>query len=263
MTVVDSGFPRAFRALVVVLAGALLASDLAVPATASITVFNSDPGSGLSPAASLPIVAVPAATHPSATLLVTYSMSGRPHGVSVAPSGRLYFSLIDGNAVRRGTVDPNGESLSATPLSVGIQPAHVAIDAQGLHAYTANQGGQSVSVVDAEANTLTSTIPIAEAGFNVLASPAENRVYVSTGAGHLLVFDTQSLQQLASISVGGEANGLALDATNHRLYVSSISAGTITAIDLTNNTVARTYTVSGSPQRIAPVTRSNGALHRE
>src|SRR5262245_23815363 len=227
------------------------ASDLAAPTTASITVFNSDPGSGLSTAASLPIVAVPVATHPSATFSVGYSMSGRPHGVSVAPSGRLYVSLIDGNAVRRGSVDPNGQSFAAAPLSVGMQPAHVAIDAQGLHAYTANQGGQSVSVVDAEANTLTSTIPITEAGFNVLASPAENRVYVSTGGGHLLVFDTQSLQQLASIPVGASANGIALDATNHRLYVSSITAGTITVIDLTNNTVARTYTVSGSPQRIA------------
>jgi len=93
------------------------ASDLAAPATASITVFNSEPGSGLSSAASLPIVAVPAATHPSATFSVAYLMTGRPHGVSVAPSGRFYVSLIDGNAVRRGSVDPNGESFAAAPLS--------------------------------------------------------------------------------------------------------------------------------------------------
>ena len=226
------------------------AADLAVAGTASVTVFNSEPGSGSSPAVSLPIVPVPAATHPKADFWVGYAISGRPHGVTVAPSGRLYVSLIDGNAVRRGSVDPNGQSFSPS-LAVGSQPAHVAIDPQGLHAYTANQSGQSVSVIDAESNTVSSTIPLSEQGFNVLVSSTEKRVYVSTEAGHLLVFDTETLQQIASIPVGHAANGIALDATNRRLYVSSVADATITAIDLSNNTVVRTYTVSGMPQRIA------------
>ena len=226
------------------------AADLAVAGTASVTVFNSEPGSGSSPAVALPIVPVPAATHPAADFYIAYTISGRPHGVSVAPSGRFYVSLIDGNAVRRGTVDPNGQSFSS-PVAVGTQPAHVAIDLQGQRAYTANQGGQSVSVLDAEANTLSTTLPLTEQGFNVLVSPSEKRVYVSTEAGHLLVFDTQTLQQVASIPVGHAANGIAVDTTNRRLYVSSIADATISAIDLSNNTVVRTYVVSGRPQRIA------------
>lgn len=227
------------------------AADLAAAGTASVTVYNSEPGSGSSAAVSLPIIPVPAATHPAADFYVAYPVSGRPHGITIAPSGRFYVSQIDGNAVRRGAVDPNGESFATSSVAVGTQPAHIAIDPQGLHAYTANQGGQSISVVDAEANALSATIPLTEQGFNVLVSPTEKRVYVTTAEGHLLVYDTETLQQLASIPVGGAANGIAFDGTNHKLYVSSIAAATIAAIDLSTNTVVRTYPVSGNPQRIA------------
>ena len=227
------------------------AADLAAPGSANVTVHTPAPGGGTSTPRSLPILAVPAATHPTGNFFVAYGISGRPHGVTVAPSGRFLVSLIDGNAVRRGTVDPNDQSFSPSPITVGSTPAHVAIDPSGPRAYTANQFGMSVSVVDAEVGTLITTIPIGEQAFNVLVAPSGNRLYVSTEAGHLLVIDTGNLSTIASIPVGGAANGIALDPAIGRLYVSSIFAGTITAIDLATNTVVRTYTVSGQPQRLA------------
>src|SRR5215213_7257465 len=82
---------RAYRSVVVVLAGAVLmrCTDSTGPSE-------------------------PSFTHPSGTSSIALPISGRPHGVSIAPGGRLYVSQIDGNAITRGTVDANGQSVSGS-----------------------------------------------------------------------------------------------------------------------------------------------------
>ena len=223
----------------------LTAQDLANPGGGSFVVINPAPGGGSSAALAVAIQFPPPAG------VTALSLGGRPHGVAVAANGVFYVSQIDGHAVTKGIVDATTQSFVGT-ADVGAEtPAHVALDPNATRAYTANQFGHSVSVVDVATNSLVATIPLTDQGFNVLVSPDGTRVYVSTAEGHLYVIDTGTRQIIATVPVGVSANGLALNAQTKTLYVSSIASGSVTAIDLNTNTVSRTYTVSQGAQRIA------------
>jgi YVTN family beta-propeller protein len=223
----------------------LTAADVANVGAGQFVVLNPPPGGGTSSSLTVPI------RPPLLSGVTVLLLGGRPHGVATAANGLFYVSLIDAGAVAKGIVSAATQSISGT-VSIGSStPAHVALDVSGTRAYTANQFGRSVSIVDATNNSLLATIALPDQGFNLLVSPSGARLYVSTEAGHLHVIDTGTRQIVATVDVGPAANGIALDATANRLYVSSISGGTVTAIDLATNTVLRTYGVSSGAQRIA------------
>jgi YVTN family beta-propeller protein len=191
-------------------------------------------------------------THPTGAISATLSLAGRPHGVAIASNGRFCVSQIDAGSVSCGMLTASTAALGPA-VAVGEQPAHVALSADGSRAYTANQFGSSASVVDLGGATpsLLATIALPSEGFNVLADPTGSRVYVTTSGGMLQVIDAGTRAIIKQVPVGAASNGLALDRTAGILYVSSISAGTVTAVSTSTNTVTRTYTVSPSPQRIA------------
>lgn len=193
------------------------------------------------------------ATHPAGHNLVSLALPGRPHGVAIAPSGKFCISQIDGNSVTCGLLGtpPAAPTLDSISVSVGAAPAHIALDPGGDRAYTANQGDATMSVVDISTHTVVGSVPLSDAGYNILASPNGARVYVTTESGTLHIVDAGSLQVIATLQVGSGANGLAYDAATHTLYVSSIFDGTITAISTDATAITRTYQVGGGPQRIA------------
>lgn len=192
----------------------------------------------------------PTTTHPAGVLAATVPLRGRPHGVAIAANGRFCVSLIDSAAVRCGQLSAAAVTLSQS-ASVGLAPAHVALSPDGAQAYTADQYGNTLSVVDVVAPSAVRAVALTDGGFNVLADPGGTRVYVTTASGTLHVVDVATRQVLARVPVGAAANGLALDRAAGRLYVSSINAGTVTAVNTTTYAVERTYQVSAMPQRIA------------
>jgi YVTN family beta-propeller protein len=191
-------------------------------------------------------------THPAGTIASTLAIAGRPHGVAIASNGRFCVSQIDLASVTCGILTATSATLDPA-VAVGQTPAHVALSSDGSRAYTANQYGSSASVVDVTTSTpsLLATISLPSEGFNVLADPRGTRVYVTTSSGMLQVIDPGTRTVVAQVPVGAASNGLALDRAAGILYVSSISAGTVTAVNTATNTVKKTYTVSPNPQRIA------------
>ena len=192
----------------------------------------------------------PVIHHPRGDINATLPLSGRPHGVAVADNGTFYISRIDVDSVTRGQVDSVTQVFTGS-AAVGVTPAHVALTPDGQTAFTANQFGNTVSVIDVATNMDTTEIPLTDGGFNLLVSPNGQRLYVTTAAGVLHVIDVATLQVIDTVSVGAAANGLAIDAQAQRLYVSSISADHVTAIDMVTNQIIRTYDVAAGPQRIA------------
>lgn len=191
-----------------------------------------------------------AATHPSGVITATLPLGGRPHGVAVAANGTFYISRIDADSVTRGTVDSASQAFTGS-AAVGHTPAHVALTPDGHSAYTANQFGNSVSVVAVAGNVDMAEVPLTDGGFNLLVSPNGQRLYVTTAAGILNVISLATLRVIDTVSVGAAANGLAIDGSAQRLYVSSISANQITALDMATDGRLRSYAVAGGPQRIA------------
>lgn len=191
-------------------------------------------------------------THPAGWIASTLPIRGRPHGVAIAPNGRFCVSRIDAASVTCGMLTASSATVQST-ATVGVTPAHVALSADGSRAYTANQYGSSASVLDVTTPTpsLLATISLPSEGFNVLVDPAGSRVYVTTGSGALQVMDAATDTVIAQVATGPASNGLALDRAAGILYVSSIRAGTVTAVSTATNTVTKVYAVSANPQRIA------------
>ncbi|HUS62867.1 MAG TPA: hypothetical protein VMY34_11760, partial [Acidimicrobiales bacterium] len=127
------------------------------------------------------IVAIGPPTHPAGNNYTSFPLSGRPHGVAALPSGRFCVSQISGDAITCGWVTENSVTFDK-PIPVGSTPAHVALSANGLEAYVANQYGNSLSIVDVVGGKTVATVPLSDGGFNVLADPNSSRVYVTTSS---------------------------------------------------------------------------------
>src|SRR5690606_4965679 len=146
------------------------------------------------------------------------------------------------DSVTRGEVDSLTQSFTGA-ASVGRAPAHVALTPNGSIAFTTNQFGNTASVVDVSTNAGTSEVPLSDGGFNLVVAPDGQRLYLTTATGVLHVVDVATLQVMDTIGVGAAANGLAVDAARGRIYVSSISANRVTALNTATNEVERTYPV--------------------
>lgn len=188
------------------------------------------------------------ATHPAGVLADSIAISGRPHGLTIAPDNAFCVSQIDGNSVTCGTLSATSIALGPV-IAVGATPAHVALDPSGRIAYAANQSGNTSSIVDVSADHVVATVTLGDRGFNVIAS--RTRGYVTTATGKLIIIDANTRQSLVTLAVGSAANGLAIDTLAGMLYVSSRDAGTVTAINTNTNSVTRTYTVGTGAQRVA------------
>jgi len=188
------------------------------------------------------------ATHPEGVVATTLALSGRPHGVTIAPNGTFCVSQIDGNSVTCGTLTATTVQLGPV-IPVGLTPAHVALDPSGKVAYTANQTGNSASIIDVDAAQVVATVPLGDGGFNVTAS--RRRAYVTTAGGQVFIIDAQNRQAITNLPVGAAANGLALDTLASALYVSSRDAGTVTVINTSSNVVTRCIPVGTGALRVA------------
>jgi YVTN family beta-propeller protein len=140
--------------------------------------------------------------------------------------------------------------LLGTPISVGAVPTDVAIDAAGSYAYVTNQFSSNISVIDLGTNTEVDSIPVSGAPFRVRLSPDGGSLFVTGNADSLFIIDVASREITGRLGIGLDANGLAIDYTGTRLYVSNQSDGTVDEVDLTSNTVLRSIAVGGHPQEL-------------
>jgi YVTN family beta-propeller protein len=119
-------------------------------------------------------------------------------------------------------------------------------------AYVANQGSNSVSVIDTTSNTVTATIPVQKGPTSVIGSPDGSKIYVAnSGIGQVSIVDTSSNTVIGVAADGGGVStpgyGLAL-APNGKLYVSCAStAGRLRTIiiDSTQNRIISSVSGAG------------------
>jgi YVTN family beta-propeller protein len=158
-----------------------------------------------------------------------------PLGIAVHPDGqRAYFAFTD-------TVSSNGvirvfDAVSMTPtttsIPVGARPTGVAVSLDGAKVYVSNNLGNSVSVIDADANLLTTTVPVGFAPAGLAVSSDNTRVYVvNNGANTVSVIDVASDATLGGpISVGNAPESIAISPDGKRAYVTNAGDGTITEL---------------------------------
>ena len=184
----------------------------------------------------------------SPTIVGSVSLAAQPYGVAVSGAGVIYAAQIGGSTLARGDLATRSFGSS---VSVGTEPPHVVFNPAGTTAYATLQTGRGLTVVDVATNTLTTTVPLASDGFNLIVAPDGQRVYVTTADGTLYTVNAATNAVITTLAVGVAANGLAFSPDGNLLYVSSRDAGTVVAINPATNTITRTYTLGGMPQRLA------------
>jgi YVTN family beta-propeller protein len=131
-------------------------------------------------------------------------------GLAARPLARLLAFSSRSRRPKPGVVTAG--ALLDPKVAVGTQPTGVAVSA--TRAYVANQGSNSVSVID-----LTQNPPVV----------------------------------VATIPVGTQPDSAALSANGARLYAANFGGGTVSVIDTATNVVTKTVTVESRPTGIVEV----------
>jgi YVTN family beta-propeller protein len=188
-------------------------------------------------------------THPAVAAVDSVPVPGRAYGVAISRSGRTYVTLLDASSVVQDAVLPV-DGFTA-PIPVGILPPHVVFNPAGDRAYTANQGGNSLSVISVASGAEIATVPLGNPGFNLITSADGRTVFVSVSTGQVYRVDVASNAIIDSIILGPAVNGFARNPKRDVIYISSRDGQNVSEVDVATDAVLRTFTTGGRPQRLA------------
>jgi YVTN family beta-propeller protein len=212
------------------------------------------------PAACLtPVTGTPPAglSHP-VTGNESVPLSGSPFAVAVSSTGVAYVTrALAASAVR---ADLPSTTLSA-PFLVGDLPSQVRISPDGQTAYVSNQDAGTITFVHVATNQAFATATVPQGSTLTLGlSPDGSRLYALTDYYGVYVIDTSTRQAVAIIpNAGTILTGVAFHPFAPCMYVAARDEGTISTVDLRNNTVVRTQAVPGARIQNVAVSR-DGAL---
>ncbi|HEX4560362.1 MAG TPA: YncE family protein [Gemmatimonadales bacterium] len=200
--------------------------------------------------------AIQGPNHSQIVITQILPLSGEPYGVAISSRGQVYVARVIADLVAHTPFSNPafGANIQIAPgdsFGFIVGPVHVAFNPTGAKAYVVNQFAGTLSVIDAVRESVTASITLGDAGFNVGVAPNGQRVYATTSGGKVVVISTSTNTVVDSMQVGTAANGLAFSPDGATLYVSSRDAGTVTAFSTSSDGLLATYTVGGRPQRLA------------
>ncbi len=162
----------------------------------------------------------------------------------------LWVANPDSNSVSRVDLK-NGNAVAE--IAVGVDPRAVA--AGNGRVFVANQGSDTVSMIDPQMLAVTATLKVDARPVGVALSPDENVLAVAElGADSVRLIDAANLETTALIVVADRPHGLAFTPDGQRLLVSHLLSGQVTVIPLSSDdpfTIATWANVAPAPAVIA------------
>ncbi|GAA5178654.1 hypothetical protein GCM10023322_06340 [Rugosimonospora acidiphila] len=151
--------------------------------------------------------------------------------------------MIDRRTLSAALVLP----LTALGLAVVCAAPASAAGATG-RVYATNFIDDTVSVINAATNTVTTTIPVGNNPGGVVVDPAGNTVYVADFSdGKVEVIDAATNTVTTTIPVGSVPGYLSINPSGTRLYVPNAGDNTVSVINTATNTVTTTIAVGSAP----------------
>lgn len=142
---------------------------------------------------------------------------------------------------------------------IGLLFSPTSAHAQDPRVYVANEGSNSVSVIDSSTNGIITTIPVGNSPRGVALSPDGNKLYVSNyNDWTVSVVDATNYIITHTVFVGNFPGGLIASPDGTRLYVSNNGQQSVSVINTSNNTVLTTIPVAIGPWHMSIT--ANGAL---
>jgi YVTN family beta-propeller protein len=158
---------------------------------------------------------------------------------SAAPFAYISNSNIDTVSV----IDTSSNTVVDT-IPVGNGPYGVAVSASGTRVYVTNKFDNTVSVIDTATNTVIATVPVGGPSFAqanwIAVNPIEPRAYIAVEAGFdglLAVLDTTTNTIIDAIPVLRLPQGVAVNPSGTRAYVTHTNSGVVSVIDTATHTV--------------------------
>jgi len=182
-----------------------------------------------------------------------------------APAAGAPFAYVTNNLGGDVSVIDEATLSVVATIPVGMYPYGVAVNQAGTRVYVANGGDRTVSVIDANSNTVITTITDIGSGATggpagVAVSRDGSRVYIvdDSDPGRLFVIDAATNAVIARILVQYSPAGVAVSPDGKRAYVTNqfssnpfSSPGSVSVIDTETATVISTIPAGDRPFGIA------------
>ncbi|MDW5551992.1 PKD domain-containing protein [Methanosarcina sp.] len=119
-------------------------------------------------------------------------------------------------------------------------------------AYITNSESNSVSVIDATTNKVTTTIPVGSNPIGVTINPNGTKVYVvNARSSDISVIDTATNSVVATVRAGNFPQGIVVSPNGKKVYVTNRYSNNVSVIDTGANTVVSTLNTGKSPAGVA------------
>ncbi|GAA3887759.1 hypothetical protein GCM10023084_45400 [Streptomyces lacrimifluminis] len=232
--------------------------------TATTTTWRIKEVDGLTVTPSSGTVTVPAGGEVTATLTFTAASGSAAGTRSVAVTGDGDDHLVSraipvqitgvGGSTRALTANFSGASVSSvdlatgtsTEIPVGKNPGEVVVSPDGRTAYAANQGSDTVSVIDVASAKVTATVAVGDVPAGLALTPDGRTLWVADYSDDAIQpIDLATGTAGAQIAVGDGPENMAITPDGTTLYVANIHDSTVSPVDLTTGS-------AGSPIAVGP-----------
>lgn len=167
----------------------------------------------------------------------SYTWTNSHPAIGLAANGTGNLSAF---TTANNTGMPITATLTATPISNS-----------SVFAYVANEESANVSVLNANTQVVTATIPVGQYPHGVAANAEGSFVYVSNVFSHTVsVISTATNTVTATISVGRYPTGIAVSPNGSRVYMTHIDASEVSVLNTVTNQIIATIPVGSSPKGI-------------
>jgi|HubBroStandDraft_1064217.scaffolds.fasta_scaffold00229_17 YVTN family beta-propeller protein len=144
-------------------------------------------------------------------------------------------------------------------FAAGTLPAAIAFDPVQDQVFVANEGSGNVTVINASTEEVVATLPVGSSPRSLAYDPADGDVYVANyGSGNLTILNAaMDSVTPTNVSVGSHPDAVAFAAATDELFVANQGAdpglvpGTVSIVNASNGSVARTVTVGFGPTAMA------------
>lgn len=235
--------------------------------TSRTTTWSIKGVDGLTVTPSAGSVTVPAGGKATATVTFT-ATPGTGAGVrSVAVTGDGLISRAipvqitgvgteDRGSTRALTANFSGASVSSlnlasgrsTEIPVGNNPGEVVVSPDGRTAYAANQGSDTVSVIDVATAKVTATVAVGDVPAGLALTPDGRTLWVADYSDDAVqAIDLTTGTAGAKITVGDGPENMAIPPDGTTLYVANIHDSTVSPVDLATGRAAAPIAVGPNP----------------
>ncbi|WP_327696077.1 beta-N-acetylglucosaminidase domain-containing protein [Streptomyces sp. NBC_00459] len=232
--------------------------------TDATTTWQIKPVDGLTVTPSSGTVTVPAGGKVTATLTFTAASGAEAGTRSLAVTGDglvsraipVQITGVDGGSTRALTANFSGASVSSvdlasgtsTEIPVGNNPGEVVVSSDGRTAYAANQGSDTVSVIDIATAKVTSTVAVGDVPAGLALTPDGRTLWVADYSDDAVQpIDLATGTAGAKITVGDGPENMAITPDGTTLYVANIHDSTVSPVNLSTGKAGAAIAVGPNP----------------